>query len=105
MSKKVLNQKQIQELVEMAKAYEGQTVIVSSSDQNFYRSQTMEGVAVFETEKGLCFMDAEENKIEFTFSKIENPYIDVMDIFEEEEPEVHIIFNFLGQRYSIVNFA
>lgn len=104
----LLNQNQIQELIGIAEAYNGQDILITNwieNEDDSYRSQVLEGVDVYITENSLCFFDVNEDKIEFPFDRLENIYIDNVDIFTDECKEIHIMFDFMGMRYSILNLV
>ena len=97
----MLNVESIQELVNAVIEYKGKNIVVTSID----RLQVFDKVDVNINDIGFILeSECEDNMIKFTFSKIEDVYIDEIDIFEDKDlKEIHIVFEYEGKRYSILN--
>jgi len=101
----LLNQNQIEELVDAIKGYQGQSIIICNlikDESNSYRSQVFDSIDVDVNNIGIGIENSCEddgNIIEFIFDKIKCTYVDIID------KEIHVVFDYMGMRYSMLNLV
>jgi len=94
---------QIQELTKVIKGYIGKDIVIMSDD----RLQTFDKVDVSVTDESIVLeSECEDSIIEFTFNEIDDLYIDEIELFEDKDlKEIHIVFLYEGNEYSILNLV
>ena len=119
----MLSEKQISQFTELLKNYKHEDLCVTSwniegINGNYdYKDKLLEDINVVVDNKSICISgnlwdedngSNKENKnfkIEFDFDKIQDVYVDKLNIFTDYDPEVHIMFGYMDRKYDLLNLT
>lgn len=91
-------------LINLMKGYVGQSVLVSSDSINDEDGLLLEDADLTIKDEIICLMD-KENKIQFSLNKIEDIYLNKLDICLGSDAEIHIRFTCCGEEFNLINLT